>query len=104
MADYYGIPIPEEAQVTVQSRGTKEGRAGVKKVVEVEKGKTSEEETSESYTRPVRPVRAFNDTLDSLLQDKQIVDLTSTPDAELILNTPIQANVDLRTCLNSLRG
>lgn len=96
MADYYGIPIPGDTQVTIQSRGSKEGRVGINKGIDSGVGRNREEQVSESYTREARPIRAFNDTLDSLLREEQVIDLTSNPEAELIQKMPMQTEVEMR--------
>lgn len=79
LADYYGVDLPGEREVTRKSTRESSSRAGVTKVVDVGKEGTSGDEITESYSDKFRPVRALNDVVDRLLLDEALADLTQDP-------------------------
>ena len=77
MADYYGVDIGRDAKVKVtQSRG-RSGRANIERTIGVAVDRSSSQEMTQEFDSEFRPVRAMNDLIDQLLQDKEIVDLDS---------------------------
>lgn len=79
VADYYGIELPADAQVTRRTSDERRGRAGLSRGVDVGRETGSTDEVTEVYTTTVRPVRVMNDVIDALLGDSDLVDLTSDP-------------------------
>ncbi len=79
IADYHGVPINEDAQVTRTSSSNRSGRLGVSQIIDAGGEAGSSAATTEVFTATVRPVRAFNDTIDTLLESGGLVDFTSDP-------------------------
>lgn len=76
LADYYGVELLGDREVTRRRRDESRRRAGVNKYIEVGREGGKEDEVTETYSMEFRPVRALNDVVDRLLQDEALVDLT----------------------------
>lgn len=77
VADYYGIELPPDAEVTRRTVDQRRGHAGVGKGLDIGAEKGTEREITEVFNTQARPVRAMNDVIDALLQDGNVVDFAS---------------------------
>lgn len=90
LADYMGIELVTDTEVTRQTVDERRGRVGIKKVVDVSGEKGSTAQVTEVYTTSFRPVRAMNDVIDALLRSDDLVDLATNPDAAFSQRDVIQ--------------
>lgn len=93
LADYLDLEAAESRQVrnrsTSQGRGSLGIRAGV---AEAQAGRERGGETEETFSAPVRPIRLFNDVIDSLAASGELIELDRMADAELIHRAPIEVS------------
>lgn len=91
MADYYGVPVPRDAQVTRKVVDTTDRGLGFDKVAKGHRDWTATEEVTETYQSELRPVKLFNDIVDSLTVSDTVCDLTSEPNVQIIHRHPVLA-------------
>lgn len=74
LADNFGIVVPGEAQIVQRTAGDGSGAIGLQAgVVKADYSRNRETEVTESYSRAgARPVRLFNDVLDSLQRNEDV--------------------------------
>jgi hypothetical protein len=90
LADYHGIELQTDAQVTRRSLDERSRKAGVNRGLELGAGKTSTDEVTEVYTTQIRPVRAMNDVIDQLIRDESLTDLVEDPDKAVVQRDVVQ--------------
>nr|WP_161269624.1 hypothetical protein [Amycolatopsis rubida] len=89
MADYYNVPIPEDAQVTRKSTGSAGSKIGIDKGLVASRDTGRSSELVEVFETRLRPVRLLNDVVDHISRETSGVDLTLNPDASVVHREPI---------------
>jgi hypothetical protein len=89
MADYYDIPVPEDAQVTRKTTDQHNRNLAIEKVIKAGGGSSGTAELTEVYETRLRPVRLLNDVIDNLLREDQVTDLTQDPESEILHRRPL---------------
>lgn len=95
LADYVGMEVVSDAQVTRRTMDESSRRAGMRKVVEVGGERAATEERTEVFAQPVRPIRLLNDIVDKMIQQEDIVDLTATPGTAFGQRDVVQVDAEL---------
>lgn len=95
LADYFGIALPAETNVTRRSLQEGGKGAGVNKVVMAKAESSHAEEVTETYSVSTRPVRLMNDLIDHVESTSELVDLDSEPQASLVNGALVQISGDL---------
>lgn len=95
LADYFGIALPEEMNVTRRSLEQGSRGAGIDKVVVAKGEKLQAEEVTESYSLSTRPVRLMNDLIDHIEGTGDIVDLDVDPEATVVSGAVVLIRGDL---------
>ena len=83
VADYFGIDIAGDVQVTRRMMEDRRGRSGVSRPVQLLRDSESSEEITEVSAQPMRPVRAMNDVIDGLISTGDLIDLTANSEAAI---------------------
>lgn len=94
LAEYFGVELTGEAQVTRRTMAERKGSAGAKFGIDVSGEKGSVDEVTEVYTTQTRPVRAMNDVIDELIEKDQLVDLSHDPESPVSQRDVIQLDGD----------
>lgn len=89
-ADYLGLDAREAAAVTRRTLSGGGKGIGVDKVLTARAESSREEELTETYSMPLRPVRLLNALLDSPEAMDELVDLDQEPDAAVSTRSMVQ--------------
>ncbi|WP_253831108.1 hypothetical protein [Prauserella aidingensis] len=95
MADYYDIPVPQDAQVTRRVQDTTGRGLGFDKVVRGHSDSSATEEITETYESKLRPVKLLNDIIDQLSESQHICDLVDDRGPALMIRQPIIAEGEI---------
>lgn len=95
LADYFGIALPEETNVTRRSLQEGGKGAGVSNVIMAKAESSHAEEVTETYSVSTRPVRLLNDLIDHVERTSELVDLDADPDSSIGNGALVQISGDL---------
>lgn len=95
LADYHGIALPEEMNVTRRSLEQGSKGAGIDKIILAKGEKSREQEVTESYSISTRPVRLMNDLIDYIESSGDLVDLDIEPKSAVASNAVVLVRGDL---------
>lgn len=95
MADYFGIAVATEGQVTRRVLDTTDRGLGLDRGVRGHADRTATEEITESYQSELRPVKLFNDIIDELLMSDRVADLTQSSEAQVTHRRPLMAEGEI---------
>ncbi|MEU8489718.1 DUF6414 family protein [Pseudonocardia alni] len=95
MADYFGIAVATEGQVTRRVLDTTDRGVGINRGVQGRADRTATEEITECYQSELRPVKLFNDIIDELLVSDRVADLTQGTTAQVIHRRPLMVEGEI---------
>lgn len=95
LADYFGVALPEEMNVTRRTLEEGTRGAGLDKVIVAKGEKLHAQEVTETYSVSTRPVRLMNDLIDHIEASSELVDLDVDPEATVTSGAVVQVRADL---------